>query len=56
MEPVPYDNAMPFRRAVEEGLLDPRRVIQIGMRGTRYGTDELGYSLASGMRVIDIEE
>jgi guanidinopropionase len=53
---VPYDNGMPFRRAVEEGLLDPRRVIQIGMRGTRYGTDELDYSLASGMRVIDIEE
>lgn len=53
---VPHDNGMPFRRAVEDGLLDPRRVIQIGMRGTRYGTDELEFSLASGMRVIDIEE
>ena len=26
----------PFRRAVEEGLLDPARVVQIGMRGTGY--------------------
>ncbi|MEM7460546.1 MAG: arginase family protein, partial [Pseudomonadota bacterium] len=26
----------PFRRAVEEGLLDPKRVIQIGLRGSMY--------------------
>ena len=26
----------PFRRAVEEGLLDCKRVIQIGLRGTGY--------------------
>lgn len=27
-------NATPFRRAVEEGLLDCKRVVQIGLRGT----------------------
>lgn len=27
-------NATPFRRAVEEGLLDCQRVVQIGLRGT----------------------
>jgi guanidinopropionase len=28
-----YNHGTPFRRAIEEGLLDPRRVIQIGIRG-----------------------
>ena len=30
----------PFRRAVEEGLLDCQRVIQIGLRGSGYGPDD----------------
>ena len=51
-----YDNGTPFRRAVEEGLLDPKRVIQIGIRGPRFGTEDLKFSLDAGMRVIDIEE
>jgi guanidinopropionase len=31
-----YANGTPFRRAVEEGLLDPERIVQIGLRGTLY--------------------
>ncbi|CAH1244902.1 AGMAT [Branchiostoma lanceolatum] len=34
----------PFRRAVEEGLLDCQRVIQIGLRGTGYSDDDYGWS------------
>ncbi|HOV04767.1 MAG TPA: arginase family protein, partial [Kaistiaceae bacterium] len=30
----PYTHGTPFRRAIEEGLLDPGRVIQIGIRGS----------------------
>ena len=30
----------PMRRAVEEGLLDPKRVVQIGLRGGGYGPDD----------------
>ena len=30
----------PFRRAVEEGLIDPHRVIQIGLRGGGYSNDD----------------
>ena len=30
----------PFRRAVEEGLLDCSRVAQIGVRGTGYQADD----------------
>src|SRR5580658_11224131 len=34
-----FHHGAPFRRAVEEGLLDPRRVIQIGIRGTTNDPD-----------------
>jgi guanidinopropionase len=33
-----YTHGTPFRRAVEEGLLDPKRVVMIGLRGTMYDT------------------
>ena len=29
----------PFRRAIEEELIDPRHMVQIGLRGTMYETD-----------------
>ena len=51
-----YDNGTPFRRAVEEALVDPKRVIQIGIRGPRFSADDLAFSLESGMRVVEIEE
>ncbi len=51
-----YTHGTPFRRAVEEGLLDPRRTVQIGIRGSLYGPDDLDFAERSGMRVITIEE
>ena len=46
----------PFRRAVEEGLLDPKRTVQIGIRGAQNSEEGWTFSLESGMRVIFIEE
>ena len=46
----------PFRRCVEEGLLDPQRVVQIGMRGTGYAADDFDWSRDQGFRVVQIEE
>jgi guanidinobutyrase len=46
----------PFRRAVEEGLLDPTRVVQIGVRGTGYAADDFDWSRRQGFRVVQIEE
>ena len=46
----------PFRRAVEEGLLDPRRVVQIGVRGTGYTADDFDWSRQQGFRVVQAEE
>ncbi len=46
----------PFRRAVEEGLLDCDRVVQIGMRGTGYAADDFDWSREQGFRVVQAEE
>ncbi len=52
----PYTHGTPFRRAVEEGLLDPRRTVQIGIRGSIYGADDMAFAEETGMRVIYMEE
>lgn len=51
-----YTHGTPFRRAVEEGLLDPKRVCMIGIRGTAYDTEDRDFAVAEGIRVIPIEE
>ncbi len=51
-----YTHGTPFRRAVEEGLLDPKRTIQIGVRGAMNTADEKDWGLAQGIRVVEIEE
>ena len=51
-----YTHGTPFRRAVEEGLLDPKRVVQIGIRGTQYDSEDLDFAKTVGIRVIKIEE
>jgi len=51
-----FTHGTPFRRAVEEGLLDPKRVIQIGIRGTSYGREDLDFAAATGIRIVKIEE
>ena len=51
-----YTHGTPFRRAVEEGLLDPKRVVQIGLRGTMYDTEDRDFAAAEGIRLILIEE
>jgi len=51
-----FHHGAPFRLAVEEGLLDPKRTIQIGIRGGQNFMDGIEYSQSSGMRVVFIEE
>ncbi|MGD2218517.1 MAG: agmatinase [Gemmatimonadales bacterium] len=51
-----YTHGTPFRRAVEEGLIDPQRTVQIGIRGAQDSEEGWSFSLESGMRVIFIEE
>ena len=46
----------PFRRAVEEGLLDCDRVAQIGLRATGYGPVDFDWPRSQGFRVVTAEE
>ena len=47
-----FHHGSPFRRAVEEGLLDPSRTIQIGIRGGLNDADQWKFSHDTGMRVM----
>ncbi|HEY3847560.1 MAG TPA: arginase family protein, partial [Acetobacteraceae bacterium] len=51
-----FHHGAPFRRAVEAGVLDPARVIQIGIRGTTNDADMWGFSTRRGMRVLPMDE
>ena len=51
-----YTHGTPFRRAVEEGLLDHERVTMIGIRGTAYDSEDRDFASSVGIRVIPIEE
>ena len=51
-----YTHGTPFRRAVEEGLVDPKRFVQIGIRGTAYNLEDIEWGEAQGIRIIRIEE
>ncbi len=51
-----FHHGAPFKIAVDEGLLDPNRTIQIGIRGSLNDPDVWKFSHDSGMRVIYIEE
>jgi guanidinopropionase len=51
-----YTHGTPFRRAIEEGILDPGRIVQIGIRGSIYETGEHDWAKAQGIRIIYMEE
>ncbi len=51
-----YTHGTPLRRAIEENLLDPKRVVQIGIRGTAYDNEDRDFAESVGVRVIAIEE
>ena len=51
-----FHHGAPFKVAVDEGLLDPKRTVQIGIRGSLYMKDMWKFSYDSGMRVMLIEE
>ncbi len=46
----------PFRRAVEEDLVDGARVAQIGLRATGYTAEDFDWSRRQGFRVVQAEE
>ena len=51
-----YFHGTTFKRAVEEGLLEPSASVQAGMRGALYSASDLGDARALGFSVIPSEE
>jgi agmatinase len=49
---LPYAHGTMFRRAIIEGVLDPARVIQAGMRGPLYGVDDEDIPSTLGVETI----
>jgi agmatinase len=48
----PYSHGTGFRRAIEEGIVDPARFIQAGMRGPLYGEDDEALPSTVGVDTI----
>jgi guanidinobutyrase len=46
----------PFRRAVEEGLLQCEYVTQIGLRGTGYAAEDFDWCREQGFNVVQVEQ
>ena len=51
-----FNHGTPFRRAVEEGLLDPKRMVQIGLRGAISDAANYDFARSAGIRLVFIEE
>lgn len=51
-----FHHGSPFKIAAEEGLIDPKKTIQIGIRGSTNNRDIWKFSHDSGMRVIYMDE
>ena len=50
-----YFHGSPFRRAIEERIIDPAAYVQIGIRGPMYGEDEdFAFQRANGVTTLDI--
>lgn len=45
-----------MRRGLEEGLIDPKRVVQLGLRGSRFGPDDIAFGIEAGFTVITFDE
>jgi agmatinase len=50
-----FFHGTPFRRAIEERLIDPRRMIQVGIRGPLYGPEDFAFHDEHGIEVVRIE-
>lgn len=52
----PLAHGTPFRRAVEEGLLQRNKVWQIGLRGTGYAIDDFDWPRRQGFHLVPAHE
>lgn len=51
-----YFHGSPFRRAIEERLIEPGRFLQVGIRGPMYGEEDFEFHREHGITIVDIEQ
>ena len=51
-----YTHGTPFRRAIEENLLDPKKVVMLGLRGSLYDPKDLDWATKQGVTIITIDK
>jgi agmatinase len=51
-----YTHGTWCKRAIEEGLIDTKRAVQLGIRGSLYGSEDRGGARALGLHLIPTEE
>ena len=51
-----YFHGTPFRRAIEEGIVDGKRFIQVGIRGPMYGEEDFEFHREHGITMLDIDQ
>ena len=51
-----YTHGTPFRRAIEENLVDPKKYVMLGIRGSTYEPDDLTWAIEQGITIITIDE
>jgi agmatinase/guanidinopropionase len=52
----PFSHGTPFRRALEEGLIDPEAYIQVGIRGPVSGPEDYADARRLGAEIVTIGE
>ena len=51
-----YTHGTPFRRAIEENLVDPKKYVILGLRGSLYDPNDLNWAREQGVTLITIDE
>ena len=51
-----YTHGTPFRRAIEENLIDPKKYVMLGIRGSLYDPDDMKWARDQGITIITIDE
>ncbi len=51
-----HSHGTPFRRSIEENLLDPHKIIQIGLRGQLYDETDFEFNEERGITMVPIED
>ena len=51
-----YTHGTPFRRAIEENLIDPKKYVMLGIRGSLYDPDDLTWAREQGVTIITIDD